>query len=127
MTIVERVRSKLDEYGLEIYTDYSVETEHVFYVEDMMIFVDTKKETIGVSFQATTKPERAGNIVLILNEMNHDIDVMESFIYDQNNRCLTGNKAFELVVSTNKAKTIQEFLQNQTYNDILLSSKCFEC
>jgi len=128
MSILDRVRYKLDEFGLEIYSDYPIaDTEHVFYVENMILFVDIKEETIGVSFQATMKPDRAANIILILNDMNKEIDVMESFIYDKNNKCLIGDKAFELIENTKKSTILQDFLKDQAYRSILISANCYEC
>ena len=128
MTILERVTSKLDEYGLEIYNDYPVDdTEHVFYVENMILFVNKKDESIGVSFQATVKPDKAANMILILNELCPDLDVMESFIYDRNNKCLTGEKEFELIENTKKSEVIQAFLKDQTYQSILMTADCHKC
>jgi hypothetical protein len=65
--------------------------------------------------------------MLILNELNEEIDVMDSFIFDKISRCITGEEAFELVESTKKYNVIQEFLKQQTYQSILLSNKCHEC
>lgn len=130
MSFVDKVRSKMVEYGLEIYDEYPIVDgeEYVFLVEDMILFVSEEKKTIGVSFQAPTRPEQAANMVLILNEIETgELDVMESFIFDRNNRFISGDKAFDLIEKTKESKTIQEFLKQQTYNEILLSSKCFEC
>lgn len=128
MSIVDRLSKKLDEYGMEIYNDHLVEeTEHVFYVENMILFVDTIEENIGVSFQASTRPEKVANMMLILNELEKEISVMDSFIYDKNSRCLTGSEAFELIENTKKSNVLQEFLKDQTYQSILMSNKCHEC
>lgn len=128
MSIVERLSMKLDEYGMTIYSDYLVEeTEHVFYVENMMLFVDTVEETIGVSFQVNTKPEKVADMMLILNELNEEIDVMASFIFDKNNRCLSGKEAFKLVDDTKKYDVIKDFIKEQTYQNILMTSKGHEC
>lgn len=128
MSILNNIRSKLDEFGIEIYSDYQLaDTEHVFYVENMILFVDTKEETIGVSFQATMKPDRAANIILILKDVNNEIDIMEPFIYDRNNKCLTGDKAFELIENTKKSTILQDFLKDQTYQSILMTANCHEC
>ncbi len=128
MTIIDKVRSKTEEYGLQIYNDYSIgEDEHVFFVEDMMIFVNIIKKTIGVSFQASIRPERAANMVLIIKEMGDEIDVMESFIFDKNNRYISGEKAFELIDNINRSEIIQDFVKQQALNEILIKAKCHEC
>jgi hypothetical protein len=128
MSIVDNVRSKAEEYGLEIFNDYPIEgKEYIFFIEDMMLFVNEEEKTIGVSFQASTRPERVGNMILILNEINEELDIVESFIFDKNNRYLSGEKAFELIERTKQSETIQSFLKDQTLREILLKSKCHEC
>ncbi len=128
MSIVDNIRSKAEEYGLEIFNDYPIEgKEYVFFIEDMMLFVNEEEKTIGVSFQACTRPERVGNMILILNEINEELDIVESFIFDKNNRYLSGEKAFELIEKTKQSKTIQSFLKDQTLREILLKAKCHEC
>lgn len=128
MSIIDKVKAKLEEYGLEIYNDYQAsKDEYVFYVEDMIVFVDTKDNTVAVSFQAAVRPDKAANIVLILAELKLNIDVMESFIFDRNNKCLTGEKAFDLINKSKQSETIQDFIRNQAYREILISAKCHEC
>ena len=128
MVIIDRVRSKLEEYGLEIFNEHLVEeSEQVFYVENMIIFVSLEDESIGVSFQATIKPEKSANMILILSELETEIDVMDSFIYDKNNMCLTGSKAYDLIENTKKASAVQAFVLEQNYHQLLLSTKCHEC
>jgi hypothetical protein len=128
MSIVDNVRSKAEEYGLKIFDDYPVESkEYVFFIEDMMLFVNEEEKTIGVSFQASAKPEHVGNMILILNEMNEELDIIESFIFDKNNRYLSGDKAFELIEKTKQSEIIQNFIKQQTFNEILIKAKCHEC
>ncbi len=128
MTIIDKVRDKLEEYEMKIFSDYPVEdSEHVFYVENMILFVGLLDNSIGISFQATIPPERAANIALILNEIGLELDVMESFIYDKDNKCITGSKAFDLIENTKKATAVQEFIKQQSYNQLLSSTKCYKC
>ena len=128
MLVVDKVRSKAEEYGLQIYNDYSIANdEYVFFIEDMMIFINEDKKTIGVSFEASIRPERAATMVLILIEMKEEIDVMESFIFDKNNRYISGEKAFDLIEKTNQSNIIQSFVKQQTFNEILTKAKCHEC
>jgi len=128
MSIIDRVRSKMEQYGLEIYNDYQASNdEYVFYVEDMIVFINKKDKSIGVSFQASTRPDRAANMTLILRELNIDIDVMEPFIFDRNNKCLTGEKAFDLISKSKQSETIQNFVKDQMYRELLMSTKCHEC
>lgn len=131
MSIVDKTRKKFDEYGLKIYNDYSIsdDEEYVFFVEDMVVFINTKDSTIGVSFQVTTIPEKVGQMILILNEIegSTEIDVMESFTFDNNNKFLSGDKAHTLVERSKEAKIIHDFLTNQAYKNLLVKSEGYQC
>jgi len=132
MSIIDKVRAKINEYGLEIYSDYplidgSDDGDYVFFIEEMILFINKKEESIAVSFQASTRPERAANIILILNEIKTNIDIMESFIFDKNNEYISGEKAFDLIEKSKQSNVIQDFLKDQTYKEILLTAKCHEC
>ena len=55
MDIVEETRSKLEQYGIKIYTDYPLnEQEHLFMADNMLLFVHTENNEVGISFQADT-------------------------------------------------------------------------
>lgn len=128
MSIIDKVRAKINEYGLEIFSDYPVDgDEYVFFIEDTMLFIKEKEKSIGVSFQAITRPERAANMILILSEIKIDINVMESFVFDRNNEYISGEKAFELIEKTKQSDTIQGLMKDQMYREILLTSECHEC
>ena len=129
MVIVDRVRDKLEEFGLQIFNEHPIEdSEHVFYVENMILFVETNDEEIGLSFQANTIPERAANITLILNSLGYKLDVMESFIYDENNNCLTGAKAFDLIKKTDQMEAVKKYVKEQTLTQLLINSEHgYEC
>lgn len=122
MKIVDRIRKKLKEFGMEIFDEHLVEdSEYIFYVENMILFVEIKNEEIGISFQATTLPEQASNITLILNSLGYKLYIMESFIYDTNNKCITGNKAFELIKKTDQLKAVKEYVKEQTFTEMLMA------
>ena len=125
MSIIDKVRAKINEYGLEIFSDYPVDgDEYVFFIEDTMLFIKEKEKSIGVSFQAITRPERAANMILILSEIKIDINVMESFVFNRNNEYISGEKAFELIEKTKQSETVQDVLRDQAYKEILLTSFC---
>jgi len=131
MTFVEKIKYKMNEYGLKIFTDYPSKercNEHIFYVEEMILFASTKEENLAVSFQATIKPDKAANLALILSEINRDVDVMESFIFNANNECILGDKAFKLIEKTKIEKISNELIQNQFYTQMLLNSdNAYKC
>jgi hypothetical protein len=129
MSIIDQVRAKIDEYGLEVFSDYPLVDgdEYVFFTEDMILFVNKKEESIGISFQASTRPDRAAKMILIINEIEIDINIMESFIFNRNNEYLSGEKAFDLIEKTKKSDAVQNFVKDQMYKEILLTSDCHEC
>ena len=47
MSIIDKVKQKFTEYGLETFNDYPIEDgeEHVFFVEDMVVFINKKENT----------------------------------------------------------------------------------
>jgi hypothetical protein len=127
--IVKKVKNKLDSYGIKIYNNYKIEgeTEHVFYAEEMILFVDPIKETIGLSLQATIRPDKAASMALILSETNCEINVMEPFIFNNNNEFVSGDKAFELIDQTKHKKMAEEVAKQHYYVEILEKAECFEC
>lgn len=131
MAIVDKTRTKFKEYGLEIFNDYPIGDtgEYVFFVEDMVVFIDIKANTIGVSFQVETKPEKVAQMILILNEIeaSTEIDVMESFTFDNNNQFLSGDKAYNLVEQSKEGKIIHDFVTKQAYRNLLVKSEGYQC
>jgi hypothetical protein len=130
MAEVDQVRKKFKEYGMKLFTDYSTrEDEHCFMVDNMIIYLDKKDNSIAVSFLASAKPEEVASNMIVLNEIEglSDIFVMESFVYDVNDKFLSGEEAHSLVKETIRHSALKEYVKRQTYLDILMKAKCFEC
>jgi len=131
--LIKKVKEKLDEYGFDIFKDYSVEeeghNEHVILAEDMIIFVRPGEKEMSIAFQATIKPDKAARNLLILSQVINPtkIDVTESFIYNDNREMLSGDDAYELVAKSIKQEGINEFIEEQTLNHLLETSECYEC
>jgi hypothetical protein len=130
--LIKKVKHKLDEYGIEIYSHYSGnDKEYVFMTEDMMIFIteDESEKSIQLSFQATTRPDVASLNTLIINEVKEDfkINIMDSFVFGKDKTFLSGEEAFKLVEKSIKRKGINEYIKNQTLTDILKNTECFSC
>jgi len=121
---------KFNEYGLNVFTDYPTEkNEHCFMVDNMIVYLDEEDNSIAVSFHASSKPEEVANNLLILNELKEikEIHVMDSFVYDMNDRFLSGEDAHNLVKKSIETNAITDFAKRQTYTEILVKSKCFKC
>ena len=130
MSLTKRVNQKLDEYGIEIFNDYPIEEEgeHVFYAENMILFVSDDENSISVTFKATTKPERAATLGLILNQIpNVIMNIMESFIFDKDNQFVSGPDAFKLIERVDKEKLIQEYHNQVMLTELLEKADCHEC
>lgn len=130
MAEVNEVVKKFNEYGMKLFKDYPIEkSEHCFMVENMIVYLDKKDNTIAVSFHASAKPEEVANNMIILNEIEglSDIYVMESFIYDINDKFLSGEAAHKLFKESIEHQALKDFAKRQTYIEVLTKAKCHEC
>ncbi len=130
MEKINEVVKKFNEYGMKLFTDYPIEkSEHCFMVENMIVYLDKKDNSIAVSFHASAKPEEVANNMMILNEIEglSDIYVMESFVYDINDKFLSGDDAHKLVKESIEHNALKEFTRRQLYIELLTKEKCHEC
>lgn len=94
--MVKKITDKLNEYGFELYESYSVDKIHHFLVEDMVLFLNLETKYLQVAFKAGTRAEVAARNITILHEvtsLENNIEIMESFIYDDNKKLLYGEEA----------------------------------
>lgn len=130
MDIVEDTRLKLEEYGIQIYTDYPLnEQEHLFMADNMLLFVHIENHEVGVSFQAETRPKTVANSLLIVLEIESvsDIDIMESFVVDEDKKFISGEKAFKIIDKKNQYQALNEVFKEQAYTELLLNGTSGEC
>jgi len=130
MDIIESTRTKLEEYGIQIYTDYSLnEQEYLFMADNMLLFVHTVNNDIGISFQAETRPKPVANSLLIVLEIEGvtNIDVMESFVIDEDRNFVSGEKAFKMIDKKNQNQALSEVFRDQAYSEILMNNTSGEC
>lgn len=136
MILRKHVVRKLDEYGIPIYNKIDAKTkesnnedEYVIYSENMILFVNDKEKYIGVTFQATTKPEKAATLILIMSQIKGaEIHIMEPFIFNDKHEFISGDEAYQLIKETDRIDLINEYTKKQVYTEMLLSAKKFhEC
>lgn len=130
MDIIENTRDKLEQYGIQIYTDYSLnEQEHLFMADNMLLFIHTKNNEVGISFQAETKPKTVANSVLIVLEIEgvSSVDIMESFVVDEDNKFISGDKALALINKKNQYEAMNEIFKDQVFSEILMNGTAGEC
>ena len=130
MAEVNEVVKKFEEYGMKLFTDYPTKkNEHCFMVENMIVYLDKDDNSIAVSFHASAKPEEVAQNMVILNEIKdlNDIYVMESFVYDLNEKFVSGDDAHKLVKELIEHEALREFTKRQSYIEVLTKAKCFDC
>lgn len=124
MPIPELIEKKLDEYGIEIVNQYDCDGEYYFCTADMIICYREKFKKLSVSFDASTIPERVGNNIMILQEvegLNHDFEILDSYIYGREQKFVTGKKAHEAVKKAIETKFLSEFQRKEAMFQQLLS------
>ncbi len=116
------LKSKLDQYGIEIYDNYVVEEEEVYnHCENMIIIYNRKDNNYAVSFEASSKPEYVGNMMIILNQLTKPIEIIESYTYNSSNVPVFGDDAHNIINNSIKEKIEKDvekenFLQNLLTN-----------
>lgn len=123
------VSNKLKEYDISIYNKQQTnKNETIIFSQDMILFVHEEEFSISVSFQATTKPHQASQYTLILCDIDKvNIIIMESFIYTDKNKFVSGDKAYEIVSDSIKKKAMYEYATQEAYTNILENVECFKC
>lgn len=121
---VKKILKKLDEYGFELYNQYSDDNNYYFIIDDMVLCYDDNDEILSVAFKASTKPEKVANNTLILKEIEgiKDLEIMESFIY-KGKEILSGKDAHKYIEKVHGKKEIGKYLQKQNQIQMLLYSK----
>ena len=114
MTVPELMKEKLDEYGIEIFNQYSYDGKDYIITDDMMLCYADKK--LSIAFQADTIPERVANNILILQEikeLDSEFIIMDSFIHDHKQNLLCGKEAHEMLEYKIGAKYIHEYQRKE--------------
>ena len=130
MSLFDDVKNKMNEYGIDIYHIEEIpnKEEKIFYVEDMVLFVNNKEHSISLAFQATTKPDRVGNLTLIVTEIDcKNISIMEGFIFNESSEFLSGEIAYKLIDQSKKNELLQQIQKEKMYEDLLNRVKGYEC
>lgn len=125
------LEQKLAEYGMFVLNDYPIEVEnqHVYILEDMILFLNFFDNSLSISFNVRVKPETAAQNLLILEEAKSisRVDILDSYMINSRNKVVSGEAAYELLEKSNRAEVLIEHLRDEQYRRILETSKCFEC
>jgi len=131
-SICDLLKTKLNEYGYKIYqlNETSDKNQFCLMTESMMIFIDEKERSLTLSFEYTLEPEKVGQNIMIINEIDQVkfIYISESYMFDDlNKRYVVGSKAKELVFKLRKNLILREITEQQLYRNVLMTHKCHEC
>ena len=56
-----------------------------------------------------------------------ELDIMESFVVDNGNKFVSGEKAFDIIQQNIIQKVTHELVKESSYAEMLMSNKCFNC
>lgn len=124
---VKKILKKLEEYGFELYNQYTDKNDIQFFlIDDMVLCYDNNDGTLSVAFKASLKPENVANNILILKEIDEikDFHIMESFIH-KGKEILSGDEAHKYVEKVYGNKEIGKYITKQNEIQMLLHSKMY--
>jgi uncharacterized ubiquitin-like protein YukD len=123
--MISKIEGKLLQYGFEIYEQHPPDENgtYIILTKDMILFLYADYD-LGVSFQATTKPDVVARDILILKEIEglKQIRVMESFIFNDKKQLVHGDEAFDLIKKSIENGAIKELNQQLKYSSLLTSN-----
>ena len=128
LNLVDKLEQKLDEYNIEIFDKYEVDGEYTIIAENMLLFVHDK-DSVGIAFQVSTRPEVVASHMAILYEIKEirKLSLMESFAMTKDQKLVSGDEAYELLNKTIEHNILQEFETEKYYKMLLLSTKGYNC
>jgi hypothetical protein len=128
---LEKLKSKLTEYGLQIQVENYIEEHNEIYLatSDMSIFFSLDEDVAKISFIASLPPEIVASDMLILKEVDGmGIVVMESYIFNSKKQLLNGEEARQYFFSRIGEQAIRQFTKEQIQMQMLLNCEnCHEC
>lgn len=119
------VKDKLSEYGINILREDFNKNEYSIVCENMVLFL--KNKVLSVALQATTKPDLAAKYIIILSETELRLDIMEAFIFDEDNNIVSGENAYELIHKTEEERIVKSFVKEQVLKEMLIECECHKC
>jgi len=126
-SIKDKVKNKLEEYGIEIFKEFKYEDEEVIMANDLTI--TCKKNEIFVSFHLTSKVSYACRVTLILKEIEgiKDFYIGEDFIFDEDGKFIDGNDAYKYHEKFLKKSVIDKFMEQQSQIYYLNKANSYHC
>jgi hypothetical protein len=123
----EKIKNKLEEYGIEIFKEFKHDDEDVIMAEDMTI--SCRRDEVFVNFHVTTKPSKSARIILILKEIQDckKVYVGDDFIFDKKGNFIDGEDAHKYYDDFMKQNTISEYMQQQAQIYYMNKMKTYNC
>lgn len=126
-SLKDKIRDKLEEFGLEIYRDYEVEGEKIIVSEDLTITCN--HNDVFINFKVSTKPSFSARIVLLISYIKgiENFYIGEEYIFDEDGKFIDGNDAYKYHHNMLKKMAIHEFMEEQSQLYYLHKAKSFNC
>lgn len=123
----EKIKKKLEEYGIEIFKEFKADDENIIMAEDMTIAC--KKDEVFINFHVSTKPSKSARLILILKEIKElkKLYIDEDFTFDKDGNFIDGEVAHKYHDDSRKSSTISEFMQEHAQIYFLNNSKSYHC
>jgi hypothetical protein len=121
------IKSKLEEYGIEVYKDFQFKDEDIIMSENMTI--SCKNNDLFINFHVVTKPSHSARIILILKDIKgiENFTVGNDYLFDETGKFIDGEEAYKYHEDILKKTTISKFMDEQSQLYYLNNAKPYHC
>ena len=105
-----------------------MEDAYIIFTDKMVISYHPKNNILAISYHVTTKPHEVHNtyVSVFKNMKEMDITVGDVFVM-VDHKMMTGKEAIKLLEEQQKARHIQEFIEDQKNQYSLCFMESFDC
>jgi hypothetical protein len=117
MDLHESVVNKLNDFGHFVNSDRKIDDREEYYIaiDSAVFFVNNETNIVKISYLASTKPEDAASMLLVIQEIEEvdKIIIMESFMFNEEKKVVSGLEAHQQVLKNICDRAIREFATSQ--------------
>lgn len=126
-SIKDKIKNKLEEFGIEIYRDYTYEDEEILVADNLTITCN--QNDVFVNFKVSTNPSFSARVILILVELKgiKSFYIGEEYIFDNEGKFIDGEEAYKYHYNMLKKMAIHEFMEEQSQLYLLNRAKSYNC
>lgn len=126
---VQHICDKLNDSGIDVLKALFKKKDKKYYImaEKVLVVTDESK-IITACFSVAAQPEYAAKIIIALKSIKcKDVEIGETFIYNEKGEYFGGSEAYKFAESVKKDKIISEFVSEQMKKHMLLTEDCYNC